>query len=85
MIVCCRLFLCLNLMPPGVSGVLLKIMLSCDTCCIHLSLCVLILPVFWRIKVFIMMYNAYTVNWPLLRQRKCSVNERLSRIDNIDT
>jgi len=40
MIVCCRLFLCLNLMPPGVSGVLLKIMLSCDTCCIYLSLCV---------------------------------------------
>jgi len=28
-------------MPPGVSGVLLKIMLSCDTCCIYLSLCVL--------------------------------------------
>jgi len=24
-----------------VSGVLLKIMLSCDTCCIYLSLCVL--------------------------------------------
>ena len=24
MIACCRLFLCLNLMPPGVSGVLLK-------------------------------------------------------------
>jgi len=41
MIVCCRLFLCLSLMPPGVSGVLLKIMLS-------------LLPVFWRIKVFIM-------------------------------
>jgi len=39
MIVCCRLFLCLNLMP--VSGVLLKIMLSCDTCCIYLSLYVL--------------------------------------------
>ena len=37
-------FLCLNLMPPGVSGVLLKIMSSCDklTCCrpIYLSLCV---------------------------------------------
>jgi len=28
-------------MPPGVSGVLLEIMLSCDTCCIYLSLCVL--------------------------------------------
>jgi len=41
MIVCCRLFLCLSLMPPGVSDVLLKIMLS-------------LLPVFWRIKVFIM-------------------------------
>jgi len=41
MIVCCRLFLCLNLMPPGVSGVLLEIVLSCDTCCIYLSLCVL--------------------------------------------
>jgi len=27
-------------MPPGVSGVLLKIMLSCDTCCTYLSLCV---------------------------------------------
>jgi len=40
MIECCRLFLCLNLMPPGVYGVLLKIMLSCDTCCIYLSLCV---------------------------------------------
>jgi len=43
MIVCCRLFLCLNPMPPGVSGVLLKTMLSCDIffCCIYLSLCVL--------------------------------------------
>ena len=28
-------------MPPGVSGVLLEIVLSCDTCCIYLSLCVL--------------------------------------------
>jgi len=43
MIVSCRLFLCLNLMPPGVSGVLLKIMLSCDNVVYraYLSLCVL--------------------------------------------
>jgi len=43
MIVCCRLFLCLNPMPPGVSGALSKTMLSCDIffCCTYPSLCVL--------------------------------------------
>ena len=39
-------------MPPGVSGLLLKIMLSCDNV-VYICLCVSLLPVFWRIKVFI--------------------------------
>jgi len=42
-------------MPPGVSGVLLKIMLSCDIflSVVYICLCVFLPPVFWRIKVFI--------------------------------
>jgi len=60
MTVCCRLFLCLNLMPPGVSGLLLKIMLSCDNV-VYICLCVSLLPVFWRIKVFINRFKRHAI------------------------
>ena len=43
-----------------VSGVLLKIMLSCDNV-VYICLCVSLLPVFWWIKVFI----KHTDKWVL--------------------